>query len=664
VAIAGIAGALALGAVAFASSLVWTDPVASFSLRQGVRTLALGAVLLLCAWVFFERARATWSVALGVTGGCHLGLAATQFYYATRLLGVAAVTAFAGIADPSVVNAANLLFLDVALTAGICLGMILILVEEHLHAQRALHESVRRGRVVSEENAALQTEIAKRQLVEQELRRSEEKFASAFRASPCAMAITSLDEGRFIDVNQSFERQMGYSKEEVQGRTSSELGLWPDYDDRSRFYGNVQERGQSPEREVKLRTKSGRTMWALISAETITVGGVRCVLSVGLDVTARKEAEARHGAIVKALPDWLFLLNKEGEFVEFHARDQRHLVMAPEQFIGRHVSDVLPPDLAARISHSIAETLRTDQLVTLEYSLPIAGGLRFYEARAVPSERDRVLCLVRDVTDQKRAQHRARELQEELAHAGRVMALGTLTGSLAHEINQPLAAITTNAHTALVMLQASQPDVAEVCAALDDIKNDSHRIDDVLRHLRSMLKKERREYERVDVNSLVTEVLALVHSDVVRRQVSLDVALAPDLMRVYGDRIQLQQVVLNLLMNACEAVGAVDVNRRCVKLATTAEDGRVVVSVSDRGVGFPGEQIDRMFEPFFTTTAGGMGLGLSICRTIIDAHGGLISARQNPDHGLTCWFSLSGLSPTADALREQPARVTRTETWN
>jgi PAS domain S-box-containing protein len=664
VVIAGIAGALALGAATFAASLLWTDPVASFSLRQGVRTLALGAVLLLCAWVFFERARATWSVALAVTGGCCLALGVTQFYYATRLLRVAAVSAFAGVADRSLLSAANLLFVDVACTGGICLGMILLLVEEHLRAQRALQESVIQARLVSEQNVALQTEITKRWMVEQELRRSEEKFASAFHSSPCAMTITSVEGGRFIDINRSFERQMGYSKEEVLGRSSAELGIWTEPVERSSFYSDLLERGRSEEREVKLRTKAGGTMWAVISAETITVGGQRCVLAVGLDVTARKEAEARQVAIVKALPDWLFLLSKECEFLEFHAKDQRHLLVPPDQFIGRRVGDILPPDLAARLSNCVKEVLQSDQLVTLEYSIPIGDGLRYYEVRAVPSDRDGVLCLVRDMTDHKRAQHRARELQEELAHAGRVMALGTLTGSLAHEINQPLAAITTNAHTALVMLQASQPDVAEVCAALDDIKNDSHRIDDVLRHLRSMLKKERREYERVDVNSLVTEVLALVHSDIVRHQVSLDVALAPNLMPVHGDRIQLQQVVLNLIMNACEAVGGVDVSRRSVKLATTGENGRVVVSVTDRGVGFPGDQIDKMFEPFFTTTADGMGLGLSICRTIIDAHGGLISARQNPDNGLTCWFSLAGLPPAKDGLTEQPAHVMRAEKVN
>jgi PAS domain S-box-containing protein len=662
-AIPGLSAALAVGALTFAASLLWTDPIASFSVRQGARTLALGVVLLFCAWVFFERARATWSWAATVTGSSCLIYGFNQFFFASALLRTANAAAFDGVADRAVLDAASLLLLDVFFTGGICLGMMLLLVEDHQRAERALSESVDRGRAVSEENVALQSEISKRQLVEQELRRSEEKFASAFHASPCAMTITSLEGGRFIDVNQSFERQMGYSKGDVLGQSSADLDMWPDVTQRNRFYADLRAHGRSPEREVRLHTKAGRTMWAILSAETITVGGQRCVLSVGLDVTARKEAEARHGAIVKALPDWLFLLSKEGEFVEFHAKDQSHLVLSPEQFIGRRVGDVLPPDLATRISNCVAQSLQSDQLVTLEYSLPIGDGLRFYEVRAVPSDRDHVLCLVRDMTDQKRAQHRARELQDELAHVGRVIALGTLTGSLAHEINQPLAAITTNAHTALVMLEATQPDVAEVCAALNDIKSDSQRIDDVLRHLRSLLRKERREYDPVDVNSLVTEVLALVHSDVIRRQISLDVALAPDLKRVYGDRIQLQQVVLNLLMNACEAVRAVDVSRRQVRLTTAAEEGRVVVSVSDCGIGFAGDQIDRMFEPFFTTTAEGLGLGLSICRTIIDAHGGLISARPNPDNGLTCWFSLAALAPVEEALAQRPSPLLRSKTW-
>jgi PAS domain S-box-containing protein len=543
-AIAGIGGALVLGALTFAASLWWLDPAARLSVRQGARTLALGAMLLFCAWVFYERARATWSWAVTITGGCCLLHGVNQLLLAAILLRVAGMSAFAARVDQSILNAVNLLAVDVVLIAGICLGMILLLIEEHQRAEHALSKSVSQAREVAAQNAALQAEISKRQMVEQELRRSEEKFASAFHSGPCAMTITSLATGRFIDVNASFERQTGYRKEDVLNRTSEEVGLWPDHDDRVNYYSDVSARGGSSEREVALRTKSGRTMWAVISAEAITVGGERCVLAVGVDVTARKEAEAS-----------------------------------------------------------------------------------------------------------------ARELQDQLAHAGRVVALGTLTGSLAHEINQPLAAITTNAHTALALLGASKPDVAEVRAALSDIKADTRRIDEVLRHLRSLLRKERRDYDAVDVNSLVTEVLALVHSDIIRAQISLDVGLAPNLMRVLGDRIQLQQVVLNLVLNACEAVRSVDVSRRLVQLTTTAEDGNVIVSVRDRGVGFSLEEIDRMFEPFFTTTAHGMGLGLSICRTIIDSHGGLISARPNPDHGLTCWFSLTGLQSVGQTTSEQPVHV-------
>ena len=786
-AIAGLGGALALGALVFFVSMLWADPIASFSIRQGARTTALGTVLLFCAWVFLSRTRQTRSWAVAITGSCCLVLALAQFFYAARLFRVASAIASGGLLDGTLLRLANLLSVDVAITGGICLGMILLLVEEHQRAEQALFESVHRARVVAEENAALQAEIAKRRLVEQELRdsedryrdlvehsedlicthdlegrilsinepsaralgysreelqqksirdlldptvvdqfnnyietlrqgaasglmkvvarggerqiwayrntlrtedvatpvvralahdvtkqvrveralrRSEEKFATAFRSSPCAMTITSLEEGRFIDVNRSFERQTGYSKDEVLGRTSLEIGLWPNKAERTEYYGDMRDQGRSGEREVELITKSGRTMWAVISAETITVGGQPCVLSVGVDVTARREAEARHEAIVKALPDWIFLMSKEGVFLEFHARDQRHLLVPPERFIGHKVMDVLPGELGARLSNCFAEALQSDHLVTLEYSLPIGEGLRFYEVRAVRSEGERVLALVRDMTDQKRAEYRARELQDELAHVGRVMALGTLTGALAHEINQPLAAIGANAHTALRMLDAPQPDIKEVSAALGDIMSDSRRIDEVLRHLRSLLRKERREYAEVDVNSLVAEVLALAHSDVVRRQITLEVVLAPELTPVFGDRIQLQQVVLNLLMNACEAVGSVDVSQRYVSLTTRSEDGLIVVSVSDRGVGIPDEQLDRMFEPFYTTTTDGMGLGLSICRAIIDSHGGRLSAQRNPDSGLTCWFSLAALPLTSATPAEPPARMVRIGTWN
>jgi C4-dicarboxylate-specific signal transduction histidine kinase len=195
----------------------------------------------------------------------------------------------------------------------------------------------------------------------------------------------------------------------------------------------------------------------------------------------------------------------------------------------------------------------------------------------------------------------------------------------------------------------------ELREALEDITSDNRRIGEVLRRLRLLLKKDRREHSPVDINVMVSEVVELVHSDLVGRRVALDVTLAPNLPCVLGDRVQLQQVVLNLLMNAGGAVRPTDVDDRRVSLTTCAEDGRVVVSVADRGVGVSDEELERMFEPFYTTKSDGMGLGLSICRTILDAHAGTIAAKRNPDRGLTCCFSLSAL-PEGKEERNTGAR--------
>lgn len=771
VALGGLGAAVALGALSFAWSLLWSaQPITSFSVRNGARTFALAAALFFCSWVFFERARATRSRAAMVTGVSCFAYAINQCVYTAAQI-------------VHLIGSATLLSLDVVLTCGIGVGMILLLVEEYQRAERALVESVKRDREVAEENTTLQLEIGARQQIELELRvsedryrdlvehsedllcthdlegrilscnprparilgyevrevltmslrdllapevrtdfdeylkvvrrdgaadglmkvitrggerrlwafrstlrtegvsapiirgmahdvnqqhqaeralrLSEEKFAVAFRSSPCAIVITSLVDGRFLDVNDAFESQSGYSRAELLDRTSLELGIWGDPADRSALRGALLEHGRLRVRETRFRHKNGSVGTVMLSAEVVPVGGERCVLWVGLDVTARKEAEARHQAILRALPDWVFLTSKEDVVLEFQARDQRHLVMSPREFVGRHITDVFPPDLATRIINCFQEALRSDQPSTLEYSLWVGDEHRFYEVRSVPSDRDQILSIVRDVTDQKRAEHRARELQEELTHAGRVMALGTLTGSLAHEINQPLAAIRANAHAALSLLGSAQPNVNEMRAALGDIMSDNRRIDEVLQRLRMLLKKERREYAPVDVNLIVDEVLALAHSDLVRRQISLDVALPPNLSRVFGDRIQLQQVVLNLLMNACDAVVPADIGQRRVTLTTAAADGRVMVSVADRGIGVSDEQLEKMFEPFFTTKRDGMGLGLSISRTIMDSHGGLIAARRNPDRGLTCWFSLPALPQTEMARLESPARTAR-----
>ena len=294
------------------------------------------------------------------------------------------------------------------------------------------------------------------------LQLSDEKFAVAFRASPCAMAIISTVDQRFIDVNATMEANSGYSRAELLNRTSRRgLGLWMDPADRDALWLAVSQHGQLKDREIRYRHRDGRAGTYMFSAQIVQVEGERCVLVAGVDITARKEVEARHQAILRALPDWLFLMSGDGVFLEFHARDQRYLVMPPREFIGRRLAD------------SAASGPRRSAARLLPGGAPVgtAGDARVFARdrrrgtllrdTGRPVDQDRVLCLVRDVTDQRRAERRAGELQSELTHAGRVLALGTLTGSLAHEISQPLAAILTNAYAAQRMLDADAPEISD-----------------------------------------------------------------------------------------------------------------------------------------------------------------------------------------------------------
>jgi len=782
-ALGGLGAAVALGAISFAFSLLWSPGLTGFVVRNGARAAVLAIALLVCAWVFVRRGRATRSWAALMTGIACLGYGIDQFVYAgVDLSELLNVTGPASVdSQTAVLASATLLYVDLALTSVICLGMVLLVVEEYQRSERELMESENARLQAAELNISLQSEIRRRKETEYELRESEdryrdlvehsedlicthdldgrilscnqaparilgyhvqeilgksvldfvapefrdrfnayisnirrdgiasgvievvtrqgehrlwafrntlrrdgaaapivrgmahdvteqqraesalrlsdEKFAVAFRASPCAMAIISTVDSRFIDVNATFESNSGYSRAEVLGRTSLELDMWMDTADRDDLWRAVSEHGQLKDREIRYRHRDGRVGTYMFSAEIVQLGGERCVLVGGVDITARKEAEARHQAILMALPDWVFLMSRDGVFLEFHARDQRHLVMPPREFIGRNVADVLPPDLAARMLECYREALQSDQPASLEYSLPIDGEERFYETRVVRSDSDRVLCLVRDVTDQKRAERRASELQSELTHAGRVLALGTLTGSLAHEISQPLAAILTNAYAARRMLEADAPDVDEIRSALTDIISDDRRIAEVLRRLRGLLKRDRRDYAPVDVNAIVDDVLMLARSSFIERRISIQVERGANLPPVFGDRVQLEQVVLNILMNAADASVAANPDDRYVKVTTAVVDAQVSVSVADRGVGVTSEQLDRMFDPFFTTKDDGMGLGLSICRTIMDAHGGRISATSNPDRGLTCSFEMGAMAPVSHAVSTHTDRT-------
>jgi signal transduction histidine kinase len=240
----------------------------------------------------------------------------------------------------------------------------------------------------------------------------------------------------------------------------------------------------------------------------------------------------------------------------------------------------------------------------------------------------------------KQAEEATQRLRHELAHAARIAMLGELTASMAHELNQPLAAILSNAQAVQRFLRSAVPNLAEVQEALADIIADDRRAGQIIRQLRSLGKKEALHRRLLDVNVLARQVIHLVRSEALEYQVTLTPELALDLPLVYGNRIQVQQVLLNLLLNAFEAMRQTHDRPRLAVLRTTCQDTSVLVTLQDTGVGVEANTLPHMFSAFYTTKAEGMGLGLAISRSIIEAHGGRIGAYPNPDHGTTVFFTL------------------------
>jgi C4-dicarboxylate-specific signal transduction histidine kinase len=246
-----------------------------------------------------------------------------------------------------------------------------------------------------------------------------------------------------------------------------------------------------------------------------------------------------------------------------------------------------------------------------------------------------------DVTAAKQAEERLHKAQAELAHVTRVTTLGELTASIAHEVNQPLAALVANAEAGLRWLDRETPDLAAVRRSVEWVINDGIRASQVIRRVRALAKKAEIENVPLGIDSVISEVVALVHRELSTHRVSLRTELAPNLPMILGDRVQLQQVIINLVMNGIESMLQVTDRPRELVIRSGQDDAQhVLVSITDCGVGISAEDANRLFDAFFTTKSGGMGMGLAICRSIVEAHGGRLSAWRNEGPGVTFQFTL------------------------
>jgi C4-dicarboxylate-specific signal transduction histidine kinase len=309
-------------------------------------------------------------------------------------------------------------------------------------------------------------------------------------------------------------------------------------------------------------------------------------------------------------------------------------------------SDFTPND-RERVHSVRADAVREKLDIEHEYRILLPDGtLRHVQATCHPvlngaGDVVEVLGTARDVTERKRAEHALREAEAALAHVTRVTTLGEVTASIAHEVNQPLLGMVTSASSCSRWLAAQPPNLQRAQRALERIMKAGTRASAVIDRVRTLVKRQPLRVAPVDLNEIVRDVIAMVRHEVQRAGVSLRTRLAEELPAVPGDRVQLQQVVLNLILNAIEATREIEGRSRQVWVASRFErDKAVHVEVRDSGVGFAPDSQARVFETFYTTKPSGLGMGLSISRSIVEAHGGRISARPNSPHGAIFQFSL------------------------
>jgi C4-dicarboxylate-specific signal transduction histidine kinase len=244
-----------------------------------------------------------------------------------------------------------------------------------------------------------------------------------------------------------------------------------------------------------------------------------------------------------------------------------------------------------------------------------------------------------DTTERRQAEEALRQAQADLARISRITTMGELTASLAHEVNQPIAAAVTDANTCLRWLNRDHPDLEEAREAASRVVKDATRAAEIISRIRLLFKKTNPQWEPVDLNEIIREMVALMSGDAARHSISVRTELVAELPQAMGDRVQLQQVLMNLMMNSNEAMKDADGPRE-LTIKSQCGDGELLISVSDTGVGLPPQQADQIFNAFFTTKAHGTGMGLRISRTIVESHGGRLWASDNSPRGASFAFTL------------------------
>jgi PAS domain S-box-containing protein len=454
--------------------------------------------------------------------------------------------------------------------------------------------------------------------------------------------------GGIREANDAFLRMVGYEREDlVAGRLHWTRLTPPEWRDRSaQAIDELKMTGIMQPYEKEYIRKDRSRVPVMIGSASFEDGSKQGV-SFLLDLTELKRAEVLNAQVFESAPDGICIVGRDYRYRRANPVYSRRWGAPAERIVGMHVAELLGADVFERILKPRLDRCFAGEEVAFEWVAEARGGLfiavSYSPLRSGSSEVEAALVIQRDITEYMRASESLRVAQAELAHVNRVTTMGELGASIAHEVNQPITGVLTNAQTARHLLARGEAGQEGIRRAIERIIRDATRAGDVIGRIRDLVKKAPPRRDNFDLNGAIRDVIELSRAEAVKNCVAVSARLEPGLPLVEGDRVQLQQVILNLTVNAVEAMSSISEGpRELLITSANAKENMILVTVQDSGPGLDRENLDRVFEAFYTTKPAGLGMGLSICRSIIAAHSGQLWASANVPRGAMFHFTLPG----------------------
>lgn len=480
------------------------------------------------------------------------------------------------------------------------------------------------------------------------LKENEEKFSKAFQNSPDIVIISALEDGRIIEANESIYRIAGYTREEIVGSTAADINHWTSIESRNKFLDEVEKNGRIRNYEIEFKKKSGEVFTCLVSGELMQIEDTKCMLSVIHDISDRKkiekkllESERRSNALVDALPDMMFRLNREGVYLDYKASSD-YMYYKFEALSGKVNSDIASPEFLDLIKNKIDETLYKRETQIFEYEFPDKqGDTLIYEARMVPCGEDEVIAIVRDISERKRAEEALKESEKRFRELNATK--DKFFNIIAHDLKNPFNAIVGFSN--ILAEQLKDKEYANVEQYTDIIRQSSYRAINLLKNLMDWARSQtgRMEYspEYFEVTSLINEVVELLGDSALQKNITL-VKELPAKSPVIADKAMISTVLRNLVSNA------IKFTKQGGKIVIAAEikPTELLVSVADDGVGISKEVISKLFridESISTEGTAheeGTGLGLILSKEFIEKHRGRIWVESEQGIGSKFLFTL------------------------